>query len=281
MPLFCWLLGSVAAAGHWTYHETKTGPTNWHMLNSSYAACQGSRQSPIDVTPTSTVQTRSLRLLYASAVPAVHEEKHASLAYRFADSVGTASLDGTLSGDHKVYTLKGMHLHTPAEHHLNGVRHSLEIHLVHVAGDKALLALAVLAQIGPSTSTLILPFLDSRLLDPNSDFTTTVDLASLANSVNTLGRIVTYNGSLTIPPCNPVTWTISTDILTITESDLDRLWTNQPLANARPLQFHQSILFQASSQNVFSSGLKSSSKQHLVWIVVVNVALLSIVAFYN
>jgi carbonic anhydrase len=149
---------------------------------------------------------------------------------------------GTLKvGDHE-YRLQQWHVHAPAEHIVNGQRADLEIHLVHADAGGHNVVLAIFADIptgqqrrGSSAATRLIrtvlhaaPSTAGAEEDLNRKVSTAVLLgdgsAHSGRSRVTIGRYLTYTGSLTTPPCTAgVRWFLLPRIITIDPASVRNL----------------------------------------------------------
>jgi carbonic anhydrase len=209
---------SDAAMASWSY-EGDTGPENWADLSEAYDACDGSSQSPINLTDASPPRNpRSMELSYALAKGDVDDTGH-SIQVSLSDA-------GTLTYGGKTYTLKQFHAHTPSEHTLNGASFPGEIHLVHQAGSD-LLVLGVFVK----ESTTSNPILQGWIAGTD----TTYSLRS-ERLLPDQRQYYTYEGSLTTPPCSEgVRWIVMETPILASREQLETLQA-QYESNARPVQ---------------------------------------------
>lgn len=202
----------------WSYDGT-TGPEHWATLSSAYAACDGSRQSPIDLTGATSAEDPSLRVRYTAADGRVTDTGH---AIQVNTTGGTMTIGGT------TYDLQQFHVHTPSEHTVDGRRYAGEIHLVHRAGKNQLAVLAVFVEKADSPPH---PALHDWI--QGTDTTLTYNASSLLPSTRSY---YTYAGSLTTPPCSEIVrWVVLDTPIQASSAQLDTLRT-QHQGNARPIQ---------------------------------------------
>ncbi|MFN7098357.1 MAG: carbonic anhydrase family protein, partial [Gammaproteobacteria bacterium] len=116
-------------------------------------------------------------------------------------------------------------------HEINGKKYAMEAHLVNQDKDGHIVAIAVLFNIGTRNSFLadvyqivknksnqgMLKLSPSELLPANTTF-------------------YSYKGSLTTPPCAPVTWIVMQNPLTVTQHQIDVFKERVIEMNARPIQ---------------------------------------------
>lgn len=201
----------------WSY-DGETGPEHWATLSSDYAACDGSQQSPIDLTDASSAEGPPLQTSYA---PAEAEGTDTGHAIQVNTTGGTMTVGGT------TYDLQQFHVHTPSEHAVDGSRYAGEIHLVHQAGPEQLAVLALFVEEGGSSN----PALHDWISGP--DTTLTYDASAL---LPTTRSYYTYEGSLTTPPCSEIVrWIALSSPIQASSAQLDTLRA-QYEGNARPLQ---------------------------------------------
>ncbi|KAM0939721.1 putative carbonic anhydrase [Dioscorea sansibarensis] len=154
---------------------------------------------------------------------------------------------GTVVVNEKKYHLKQMHWHSPAEHTIDGVRHPVELHLVHFSDDGNITVIAVLYKYGDEDKLLI------KIKDKVDELAK--DACSVTGKKAThipLGVINTkylkhrnhkyyqYVGSLTSPPCTEnVIWNIAGNVREMSEEQAAELKAPLDIGykdNSRPLQ---------------------------------------------
>jgi carbonic anhydrase len=204
----------------WSY-DGETGPEHWAPLSSDYAACDGSQQSPIDLTDASSAEGPSLQTSYSPAEAEVTDTGHAIQANT---TGGTMTIGGT------TYDLQQFHVHTPSEHAVDGSRYAGEIHLVHQAGPEQLAVLALFVEEGDGENAPN-PSLHDWI--QGTDTTLTYDASALLPSSQSY---YTYEGSLTTPPCSEIVrWVVLDTPIQASSAQLDTLRAQYD-GNARPLQ---------------------------------------------
>lgn len=201
----------------WSY-DGDTGPDHWADLSSAYAACDGSHQSPIDLTNPSSTEGPSLQTNYTSAEAEVTDTGH---AIQVNTTGGTMTIGGT------TYDLQQFHVHTPSEHTVDGTRYAGEIHLVHRAGKNQLAVLALFVEAGNSANPALHDWIQG------TDTTFPYDASALLPSPRSY---YTYEGSLTTPPCSEIVRWVALDTpIQASSAQLDTLRA-QYEGNARPIQ---------------------------------------------
>lgn len=201
----------------WTY-EGDTGPEHWGDLSDAYVACDGTRQSPVDLTNVSTSEGPSLQTNYASAEAEVTDTGHA---------IQVNTTGGMLTVGETSYDLLQFHVHTPSEHAVDGGRYPGEIHLVHQAGENQLAVLALFVDEGSGSNPALHDWIDG------ADTTLTYNPSALLPSSRSY---YTYDGSLTTPPCSEIVrWVVFDTPIQASSAQLDTLRA-QYEGNARPIQ---------------------------------------------
>ena len=195
---------------HWEY-EGDAGPENWGNLHPDYDVCgTGDAQSPINIV------IDDINFVDESEFPAI-EVGYQPSAINFVHNGHTIQFNydegSTLSIDGEVYNLLQFHFHIPSEHTIEGEHFTMEMHLVHANADGDLAVLGVMMAVPEADSggepTNALDLIWSELPSEEGEFTLEGEVNAadfLPEEVN----ILTYQGSLTTPPCSEsVTWMIS------------------------------------------------------------------------
>ena len=204
----------------WSY-DGDTGPANWASLDEAYAACAGTRQSPVDLTADDEAQEVNIDLDYESAEGSLVDTGHL---------VQVNVEGGTMTIDGKAFDLKQFHFHTPSEHTLDGQSYPAEAHLVHVAEDGELAVLGIVYEEGEASEVLAPVWDDLEALSEADPMTINV-----ANLLPDSRVAYTYSGSLTTPPCSEdVRWHVMQQPLTLSAQQLAALTaiyddTNRPV----------------------------------------------------
>lgn len=197
---------------HWSY-DGPEAPPEWGHLSPEYQMCAAGRaQSPVDldVRHAESAAVAPLSIHYG-ARHAV-EENNGHTIQDSVDPGDFVELNGTR------FELQQFHFHHPSEHTLNGQHYPLEIHLVHRSSSGALLVVGVLAAEGEEHALLRTLF--ERLPHQHERREFTLDPAALLPANH---RYVTYQGSLTTPPCTEgVTWAVLTEPLLASAEQIAR-----------------------------------------------------------
>lgn len=185
----------------WSYHGD-TGPAHWTDLHRDYALCGcGRAQSPIDL-PDAAVDP---------SLPPLEWDYHET--WLRVDNKGTTIevpvSSGSVVVDNKSWRLRQFHFHSPAEHRVQGTLHDLELHLVHSRpGHK--LVVGALFRIGDEHPGLAAIW---RHLPPEPGIRRTDVNFEVTALLPTDRSYLTYDGSLTTPPCTEgVRWIMLTAI---------------------------------------------------------------------
>jgi carbonic anhydrase len=204
---------------HWEY-EGDNGPENWGDLNPDYETCSsGEAQSPIDIA------FESIVFAEPDVFP-VYEADYQPSAINIVNNGHTIQFNydegSTLSIDDEVYNLLQFHFHIPSEHTIAGEQFDMEMHLVHANEDGDLAVLGIMLAVNPDEeATDVLDLIWSDLPSEEGE----AELDGEVNAADFLPEvldILTYQGSLTTPPCSEgVTWMLSGEALTVEQEIVD------------------------------------------------------------
>ncbi|TWI57486.1 carbonic anhydrase [Pseudomonas duriflava] len=234
--LFSLPLPVLAASSQWTY-QGQSGPEHWAEVGSSLenALCaKGTAQSPIDIDLHHGVHhkanTQNLKIAYMRSSLTMINNGHTIQA----TPSGKDLL--TYKGDN--YHLVQFHFHTPSEHQFNHQAYPMEMHLVNQDKNGHLLVVGLMIKEGKENQELAalwkrLPREEGREvhLTGKSD----PDLGRLLPGKGT-ARHVTYQGSLTTPPCTEsVQWVVFEQPIELSHQQIERFRTLFP-DNHRPTQ---------------------------------------------
>ena len=222
---------------HWAY-TGEHGPETWGKASPEWKTCEeGGAQSPLDLSKASRYQPSA-----DAATPGAAGEQKIAMSYR-PSAITTADTDqylridfadaGAMVIDGDRYALQELHVHTPSEHSLGGVRYRAEYQLVHRNAKDEVAIVAVMVQ-GGADNIALAPVVAS-LSEPGGQHAGagTVDPASLVPQNWTMVR---YDGSMTAPPCTEnVRWHVMLNPQTMSASQLEALTSRFP-GSARPVQ---------------------------------------------
>jgi carbonic anhydrase len=196
---------------HFSY-SGDDGPGFWAEIIPEWAACGNTEQSPVDIPGNVVVDPRlTLTLDLKQTSVEMFNDGH-TIKVEYKEGTG-----GTITFNNVVYEVRQFHFHTFSEHTLQGNRGVMELHAV-FQKEKTLnyVAIAMLYEIGkanPFLSTLIGAGL------PEKSFSQRVPIPALdlANAFTEISSYYNYAGSLTIPPCFPVTFIVLKTEATMSE----------------------------------------------------------------
>ncbi|MDR1857024.1 MAG: carbonic anhydrase family protein [Desulfovibrio sp.] len=217
------------AARRWGYVDRFT-PDRWHLADPDYALCKsGTRQSPIDVSPTATADLPPLVLDYPKPGNVVINEG-IDVRVRFPEG-DVMVVDGNR------YRLRQVHFHVPAENRLAGKSFPMEAHFLHLDEQGKLVVLAVLLEEGTPNDRFA-ALLDAVPAKPGQRRTLAKGFdpaAILPGSTD----YATFMGSLTTPPCTEgVRWYVLTTPVQIGKRELAKHGRIVSHPTNRPLQPH-------------------------------------------
>ncbi|XP_011882022.1 PREDICTED: carbonic anhydrase 2-like [Vollenhovia emeryi] len=220
----------ASEASDWGYWG-KYGPENWTGICKT-----GKKQSPIDI-----VTEDALRLdlgalkfdRYDFAFSGMLTNNGHSVEIRL-DGVPIHLSSKTLSS---VYVLEQMHFHWGAEHTVDGVRHPLELHLVHydkkytniseaMQHEGGLAVVGVLFELSNNDNPDLSPIVEATKMVSNWVGHSMVRIRSKLIPLLFLPKDHTtyyfYEGSLTTPGCQEsVLWFVMTEKLKVSEAQMN------------------------------------------------------------
>jgi carbonic anhydrase len=143
----------------------------------------------------------------------------------------------SMTFDNETVYLDSWHIHTPAEHPIEGYRAKAELHLVHA--DAMGIKRAVVAIPVDASKTTSKFFSQFPTIPDFDDPTTTemeVDMEVVLEEVDMLKEFWTYEGSLSSPPCHEgLRWFVSAKILKTSVSQMRKV-LGSSMYSARPIQ---------------------------------------------
>ncbi len=219
---------SLAKAGHeWSYNFPM-GPAQWGSLE-GYSACSvGASQSPVAIETGLNADIVNVRV--SDQLPALQPDlSDVSSRAVFNGHTVQAPLTGTkFSFGGSEYAAAQYHFHSPSEHELNEKQYPLEAHFVHQSSTGKLLVMGVFFEEGamnPALEETFKSMNEGELRISMGDFFPR-DLS-----------YVTYQGSLTTPPCSEgVTWIVMKTPVEASRQQLGLLQKITGGPNNRPLQ---------------------------------------------
>jgi carbonic anhydrase len=250
LALIVLMLAAVASIGfaqgddppHWEY-EGEAGPENWGGLHPDFETCSiGEAQSPINITED------DIDFVNESEFPSIDVDYHPS-AINLVHNGHTIQLNydegSTLSIDEEVYNLLQFHFHIPSEHTIEGENFPMEMHLVHRNEEGELAVMGVMLDVdedGIEEASDVFDLIFSELPDEEGEYSMDGEV-NAADFLPETVQILTYQGSLTTPPCSEgVTWMLSGQQLFVAQQIIDDFgavfeFNNRPTQplNERPL----------------------------------------------
>lgn len=205
----------------WSY-DGASGPAHWGELADDDALFgTGVRQSPIDLPEAD--DGPELDLVGSGPVRGATADNGHTVQFTADDGAST-----TIDGD--ALDLVQMHFHAGSEHTVDGDRFAAEFHFVHADDRGALTVVGVLAERGAHN-----PAYDSYVAGATAGTgrESTVDVEAMLPDDRSF---VTYDGSLTTPPCTEgVRWIVFEDPIELGADQLAALEAVHD-HNARPVQ---------------------------------------------
>uniref|UniRef100_A0A8C9AUB6 Carbonic anhydrase n=1 Tax=Prolemur simus TaxID=1328070 RepID=A0A8C9AUB6_PROSS len=240
--LSLFLLGTQAQHGaQWTYSEGALDEAHWSL---HYPACGGQKQSPIDLQRRNVKYNPSLRPLnltgYGSQAGdfSMINNGH-TVQISLPSTMQMTTADGTR------YIAQQMHFHwggasseiSGSEHTVDGVRHVIEIHVVHYNSKYKSYDVA---QGAPDGLAVLAAFIELKDYAENTYYTsfishlanirypgqnTTVTSLDIRDMLPAdLQHYYSYQGSLTTPPCSEnVHWFVLADSVKLSKAQVLRL----------------------------------------------------------
>lgn len=217
----------LVSAVPWGY-AGEGAPENWARLSDEYRLCgEGVEQSPVDITGYVEGEGPAVSFLYRTDARRVANTG----TFVRVEYGGESRL--RLDGDE--YRLDHLHLHYPAEHHIDGESFALEMHLVHVRASGEVAVVGVLYRTG-AANPAIQAIIDAAPR-PNEARDALPALSAAAFLPQTLGYYA-YMGSLTTPPCSEsVRWLVMSETGEVSRAQVATMASmTGGGANNRPLQ---------------------------------------------
>jgi carbonic anhydrase len=193
-----------AAAPHhvtWSYAGA-TAPEHWGELDPSFALCShGTQQSPVDLPHIPASATAPAVTTHWDPLPLTIVNNGHTVQV-------TDSAPSSLVLDGVTYSLVQLHFHSPSEHTLEGRAFDAEVHLVHKAPDGRLAVIGVFLQSGDGAA--LHTIMEAIPMEPGNPMTVPGKTVDIAQLVPPSTRFLSYDGSLTTPPCTEgVRWLVA------------------------------------------------------------------------
>jgi carbonic anhydrase len=230
-------LASVAEP-EYSYDGPK-GPSYWGDLKKEYILCKtGLQQSPIDIN--SNTLGNIVKIKKNTVKPTWPNLKSAELINE------GLSIKLNINGTQKVvynsneYLMRNIHFHARSEHLIDGNSMPMEMHMVHLSKDNAVLVVGIFIQVEKVTNPFFRNLVDANLGKQVESSVTVydIDFDSLIKSIGGLNEVYQYKGSFTTPPCTEnVDWIISRAPVFMNYADMLKILNFLPKpTNSRPVQ---------------------------------------------
>jgi carbonic anhydrase len=215
---------------HWEY-VGEEGAEHWGGLDEDYATCaDGTAQSPINIVTESAlyVDLTNIQFSYGSTAMKIFNNGH---------TIEVEVDKGSFITYNEIqYDLLQFHFHTPSEHTADGEAADMEVHFVHkdpLSGTLAVVGILLMADEADNANYAdIFASLPTEKGEPQPT-DVMLDLNTLLPETTTF---VTYQGSLTTPPCSEIVrWLLLTTPLNLSSAQIEAFTAIFPL-NARPVQ---------------------------------------------
>ncbi|MBW7901526.1 MAG: carbonic anhydrase family protein [Rhodocyclaceae bacterium] len=210
----------------WSY-EGDTGPAHWSKLSTDYAACGGSRQSPIDIRAPIRADLPSVRFSWQT------------IPLTITDTGQTIEVSGEGGGHITVegeeYEFQRFRFRLPAEETVDGKRAAMSVQFEHRSKSGQIAILAVPLVEGKE-NRLVRQLWTALPLERGKAKTLPGMKIDPGLLIPQKREYHTYVGSLTTPPCTEgVLWLVMKQPVTLSKeqiADFAKIYRN----NARPVQ---------------------------------------------
>ena len=213
------LSSSIQAStlSNWSY-SGQSGPNHWANITNEYQLCSnGKNQSPINIEDAVKSNLFKLNADYYNVPLQIFNNGH-TIQFNYSSisdiKEHQVSIDGKLhllpsakkynsslkiSGEK--YNLLQVHFHSPSEHQINVIHHSLEAHFVHANTEGQLAVLGVLFKEGEANSVInkLWEFMPGEKGAVKTIEGVTINAGDLLPDNLAYYH---YRGSLTTPPCS-------------------------------------------------------------------------------
>ncbi|KAL2070439.1 hypothetical protein VTL71DRAFT_13465 [Oculimacula yallundae] len=203
-------------AQDWAYEASY----NWGMINENYTLCQtGTQQSPIPLMITQGLSTTHVPIFdsasYSNISGALSNWGYGPAFTPLTTNSSTFTRAPAMKYDNTTLYFKGLHIHSPADHTVQGDRSKAELHLVHAdaeGNNRGVIAIRIdpgnadslffSQMLGETANSTVeptknpIPSFHSKETIPLN-----LDVLEAIREANMLNDFWTYDGSLTSPPC--------------------------------------------------------------------------------
>jgi len=215
---------------HWSY-DGESGPEKWATLCPAYAACNGKKQSPVDLSSALSAEANvKLDRTYhcVSDIEVINNGHSVQINYK-------GGVVNVLKVNGKEYELKQFHFHCPSEHTLDGEHFDGEAHFVHVAEDGDISVIGVFLKEG-AKSDFMEKIIKSIPEKPGESHIITDEICA-GKVFSPDDEYYVYEGSLTTPPCTEgVNWFVRKKPVEVSKEQIEAIKKVMPPHNARPVQ---------------------------------------------
>lgn len=211
---------------HWSY-AGETSPEHWAEIEEN-SDCGGMNQSPVNIIEIDAVPNDNDKLkVFYSPETLLHGVTNNGHSIQFDFETGDS-----IQYNDKIFYLRQIHFHVPAEHYINGVKYPIEIHLVHMSKENELTVCGILGMEGEESQ--LFEFFKSFLPIENGEVKELRQVIDLTNLDLENKEYYSYNGSLTTPPCTEnVNWIVFKQPLILSQEEVIALKSNMPINNYR------------------------------------------------
>jgi len=219
---------STSTQDNWSY-SGNNGPANWHQLSPANSQCRsGKSQSPINIEGTDPAIMHRLITDYGVA-PLSLKNKRIRVEMDYVPG-------NLLKVGAKVFVLKTLDFHTPAEHQIAGKTYPMSIQFKHRAADGSWAIIETLVKEGRE-NLAAQEMWDHLPLEPNQNVKRAKVLINARDLMPTDKSYYRYMGSLTTPPCSEgVSWYILKRPIELSKSQIELIRGIVGGDTARPLQ---------------------------------------------
>ena len=210
---------------HFSY-DGNTAPAQWYSLKEEWKTCKNGltlkpvkagelHQSPVDFKHAKAV-TPKFDLDYDKSLDfKIINNGHSIMFKAKNDKAASVKIDG------KTYYLKQFHFHYLSEHTIKGKHTPMEVHFVNVSDDGSIAVLGVFIDRSRSGGNAMLEKAFSVSL-PQSGYANKPLIALNPVSMLPQGKVYSYSGSLTTPPCSEnVAWNVYVDHIKLSEKKIE------------------------------------------------------------
>ena len=201
-------------------------------INTAYELCQtGTQQSPIPLRLDQGLSAQhTMRFNYPTNVSGIFQNWGYGPAFTIDhdddDFTTLPSITFAENGVNNTAYLHSWHIHSPADHTVQGDRSKAELHLVHASAngsERAVLAIRIDPGNAPSAFFTSLPALVGYN-NTNTHIPAYINPSGPINEVARFNEFWTYKGSLTSPPCTEgLRWFVARQILFVSDAQMQAI----------------------------------------------------------